>query len=152
MQTKEIKFLKQFLGEYIALPRGEELSGNICLRYFGRCRKEKQFLNRFLEKYIAHSDLADVVSTEVERQARLVTRRMKPFMKELLKTLPGSGRRAHYPPAYGSRLATYFPAWCRRSEGEPAPAPSYRPSRRPCFNSHRLSRARSSHWKGSPHG
>lgn len=94
MQTQHIEFLRQFQTEDIALPREGRPNGATCFRHFGLRRKDRRSTEKFLEHYTSHTDVITPLISQMEREERVVHRRLWDHMKKVLKVAARAGRKS----------------------------------------------------------
>ncbi len=94
MQMQHIEFLRQFQTEDIALPREGRPHGSTCFRHFGLRRKERRSTEKFLEHYTSHTDVITLLISRIEREERVVHRRLWDHMIKALKIADRAGRKS----------------------------------------------------------
>ncbi|HVU94121.1 MAG TPA: hypothetical protein VHE34_02815 [Puia sp.] len=115
MQLQTIEFLKQFREEDPGLPREERQYRNVCFRHFGTDRKEKMWLERILENRITQSGLIAGMVVKMEREDRVISRRLGNLMKKMQRVLAATRRGEAYPARFAARLSAEISRFHQRA-------------------------------------
>lgn len=105
MQLRNIEFLQQFRKEQVDLPAEERQYRNALFMHFSNSRRERHRIEKFLENYTNQSDLLGALVTDMEREDTVIDRRLRTFLKKLLKTFAAYSRREPYTAAWFTRLS-----------------------------------------------
>lgn len=117
MQLPTIEFLKQFRTEETGLPLEQRPCRNVSVRYFGSSRKERRFLGKLLEENTANAELIGVLVGKMEKEDQVVHRRLRDFIRGLLKNLTTLSRKEPYSAQYLTRLSAELRRFIELVEG-----------------------------------
>lgn len=105
MQLKNIEFLKQFRDADMRLPRETGQNWNVYFRHYKTGRNQRYPLERIVENRLTQSALIGEIMVKLEREDKVISRRLGELMKKLQRLLAASSCREPYLPRFIARLS-----------------------------------------------